>query len=134
MPGRAYRPSTYTADAPSLPLGSMRLPPAATSPRMARTWAREVLSLDKAVDVDSIALVVSELTTNAVVHARTELNVRITAGAGSVRVEVEDGSLQPPERSAHGMGLRVADDVGSAWGWHPVATGKIVWVEVPIGL
>ncbi len=133
MRGRAYRPSTYTADAASLKLGSMRFPPAATSPRMARTWACELLPLGTPIDVDAIALVVSELTTNAVVHARTQLNVTISAGARSVRVEVEDGSMRPPERTAHGMGLRVADDVASAWGWHPIASGKIVWVEVPVG-
>jgi len=134
MPGRAYRPSTYTVDAAPSKLGSQRFPPAATSPRMARAWARETLPPDVPVDVDAITLVVSELTTNAVVHARTSFVVSISAGDRSVRVEVEDGSTHPPERTPRGVGLRVTDDVASAWGWYPTAVGKTVWVELPVGL
>jgi hypothetical protein len=84
------------------------------------------------VDVDAVALLVSELTTNAVVHAGTSFTVTISASDRSLRVEVSDGSGDPPVRTAHGMGLRVTDDVVSSWGWHPRAAGKTVWFEVPL--
>jgi hypothetical protein len=82
-------------------------------------------------DLDTMALLVSELTTNSVVHARTPFTVTISAGVRVVRVEVSDGTSSPPERTAYGMGLRVTDEVASAWGWHPTPTGKAVWFEVP---
>jgi len=132
MPGRAYRPSTYTNDVMLSSLGSRRFPPANVSPRDARRWARDVVTADFPVDVDSIALVVSELATNAVVHAKSPFDVTISAGDVAVRVEVRDESSDAPERTTHGMGLRLTDDIASCWGWHPTASGKSVWFEMPI--
>jgi anti-sigma regulatory factor (Ser/Thr protein kinase) len=133
MPGRAFRPSTYTVDVTLSTVGSRRFSPDEVSPRAARAWTREVLTADFPVDVDSIALVVSELTTNAVVHAKSSFDVTISAGDHAVRVEVNDASSEAPVRTAHGMGLRVTDDVASSWGWHPTGTGKTVWFEMPLG-
>jgi anti-sigma regulatory factor (Ser/Thr protein kinase) len=133
MPGRAYRPSTYAVDVTLSTVGSRRFPPSEVSPRAAREWTREVLTVEFPVDVDSIALVVSELTSNAVVHAKSPFDVTISAGDRAVRVEIDDASSEAPVRTAHGMGLRVTDDVASSWGWHPTAMGKTVWFEMPIG-
>jgi anti-sigma regulatory factor (Ser/Thr protein kinase) len=130
MPGRAYRPSPHTEDGALTPAVSKSFLPDEASPRSARLWAREALSLRADVDVDAVALLVSELATNAVVHAKTPFTVVVRTTDASVRIEVEDGSDDPPERTSRGMGLRVTDDVASSWGWHPVPDGKAVWFEV----
>ena len=134
MPGRAYRPSPYTADdALSVVVGSERFDATASSPRLARLWTREVLaSRTDEVDVDAVALLVSELTTNAVVHARTPFTVTVSVSIRALRIEVGDASDVPPERTAYGMGLRVTDAVSSAWGWLPRTTGKTIWFELPV--
>jgi anti-sigma regulatory factor (Ser/Thr protein kinase) len=108
----------------------MSFGPDEASPRAARLWARDALSLRTDVDVDAVALVVSELTTNAVVHAKTPFTVVVMMSDEVVRIEVEDGSGDPPERTSRGMGLRVTDDVAWSWGWHPTPSGKTVWFEV----
>ena len=133
MPGRAYRPSPYTADdALSVVLGSERLVATASSPRLARLWTREVLATrTDDVDVDAVALLVSELTTNAVVHARTPFTVTVSVSIRALRVEVSDESDVPPEPTTYGMGLRVTDAVSCAWGWLPTTTGKTIWFELP---
>jgi anti-sigma regulatory factor (Ser/Thr protein kinase) len=110
--------------------GSRWFGASAGSPAAARQWARDVLPADGSVDVDAVVLLVSELTTNAVVHAKTPFTVTVRTGDAVVRVDVEDGSAGAPERTAYGMGLRVTDDVASSWGWHPTGGGKSVWFEV----
>jgi anti-sigma regulatory factor (Ser/Thr protein kinase) len=45
---------------------------------------------------DEAALVVSELVTNAVLHARTHLEVALSVAAGTVEVAVRDHDLRPP--------------------------------------
>ena len=65
MPGRAYRPSPHTEDGTLTPAVSKSFLPDEASPRSARLWAREALSLRADVDVDAVALLVSELATNA---------------------------------------------------------------------
>ena len=39
----------------------------------------------------------NELTTNAVLHARTDFTVRVLFGAHRVRVEVSDGNTRMPQ-------------------------------------
>jgi len=133
MPGRAYRPSPYTADdALAVVLGSQRFTATESSPRAARLWARDLLaSRADDFDVDAVGLLVSELTTNAVVHARTSFAVTVSVSVRALRVEVTDDSDVPPERTAYGIGLRVTDEVAGAWGWLPTTTGKTIWFELP---
>jgi anti-sigma regulatory factor (Ser/Thr protein kinase) len=95
--------------------------------------------------VEDAALAVSELTTNAVLHARTELTVSLRRLGGGVRVEVRDGSSRLPvvdaarpedlllNRSMTGRGLALVAAVADRWGADPAAGGKVTWAEVATG-
>jgi anti-sigma regulatory factor (Ser/Thr protein kinase) len=84
----------------------------------------------------AVQLVVSELATNAVRHAHTSYRVCIQQLDGVVRVEVTDGGARMPRlqyggRSAiGGRGLVLVDNIATAWGVSPHATGKTVWADI----
>jgi two-component sensor histidine kinase len=104
-----------------------------------------------------VALVLTELVTNAVEHARTPLTVTVgllltsaNAGAGDengsggaralvLRIEVTDGSTLPPRphplnpRAARGRGLQMVEALTTGWGHTLTATGKTVWAELAPG-
>ena len=116
--------------------------PEPSSTRAARrlvTDALEAAALDGAVA--SAALVVSELATNAVLHARTPFEVRLRVGAGAVRIEVRDGSSRRPtvrnfsDAATSGRGLQVVEQLCETWGVEPDADGggKTVWALVAVG-
>ena len=131
---------------PGAPAGDEVLPPLVLDPTAAavsgaRRHVREALRACGAEDLEeSGELGVSELVTNAVLHARTrlELTVRTTA-RGTVRIEVADASPAPPRQrrfgtsSTTGRGLRLVESAAVAWGIdpHPPARGpgKTVWFE-----
>ncbi len=85
---------------------------------------------------DICELVVSELVTNAVVHAATPIVLRITTGPSAIRVEVEDGSPYLPTRRAWsdtagtGRGLRIVDQQVDRWDAALTGSGKVVWFEI----
>ena len=93
-------------------------------------------------DAEDVALLVSELATNAVMHARTPFEVTVVPiGVGGVRVEVADGSSSPPRlgddggpwtsgRGGGGRGLVMLDAIASRWGVAPSDSGKRVWFEL----
>ena len=88
---------------------------------------------------ETAVLLLSEVVTNAVLHARTPLALEIERVAGAVRVTVSDGSPRQPPRRRHGLhagtgrglGLlaTLATDWGSERGQHPWQ--KDVWFELP---
>jgi two-component sensor histidine kinase len=85
-----------------------------------------------------LLLVVSELVTNAVVHARSAPEVVATQWSRRVRVEVYDNDVSPPVvrdpstlDSGGGFGLAMVAALSDRWGWEPTATGKRVWAEAP---
>lgn len=112
-----------------------------TSPRRARTFAETTLR-DARVDEttrETVRLLVSEVVTNAVLHARSPVEVSIGVHDTHVRVEVEDESPEAPlirypePTSATGRGLQFLEQLASRWGWHGVdegRPGKRVWFEV----
>ena len=115
--------------------------PDPASTREARRRVSDVLeasALDAAAA--TVALVVSELATNAVLHARTPFEVRVRVEGDVVRVEVHDLARRRPSRqffsaeASSGRGLQVVEELCAAWGVEPDAegTGKTVWAEVPI--
>lgn len=97
----------------------------------------EAWAVDPAV-AEVIQLPLSELVTNAVIHARAEMSVVVRLEGGAVRVEVHDQSSQLPNRRSHdvdagtGRGLALVDAVCERWGVEPAKTGggKAVWFEV----
>lgn len=85
--------------------------------------------------VDDVRMVVSELATNAIVHARTPFSVTLQGDHLSVLLQVRDGSavaVAPVPGSLIGIsgrGLDIVDLLGDRWGTTPhVDGGKSVWV------
>lgn len=116
------------------------LPSTATSVGVARSGVRQFLR-SMALHGDLAALVVSELVTNAVVHAgedRHTIGLTVHTGGGALRIEVADHDPRPPVRAtpggqaAAGRGLMIVDRVATRWGWTPLQpVGKVVWCELP---
>lgn len=90
------------------------------------------------VDCDDAALLVSELATNAVLHARSEFEVTIIAREDRVRVEVSDDNSRLPSMTVvpadaySGRGLMIVQALSEAWGVEAKAAhGKTIWFEMP---
>lgn len=90
--------------------------------------------------VDDIELVVSELVTNALVHASSPYMVTLGASKETVRVEMLDGSHALPTLGAarssdtSGRGMAIVEALSREWGVSDRgADGKSVWAEFDIG-
>ncbi|GAA2026533.1 ATP-binding protein [Pseudokineococcus marinus] len=100
--------------------------------------ARLLAPVAPATVVETAVLLTSELTTNAVLHARGEVVVRVEVVGSLVRVEVTDRStrspsLQVPRLDASGgRGLVLVEALSSRWGSRLVGGGKAVWFELAL--
>lgn len=88
--------------------------------------------------VDDMCLVVSELATNAVVHAKTPFTVTVFGTNESVFLAIEDGSASVPVRavpdvlSTSGRGLMLVEALSDEWGTRTDGHGlKSVWASFP---
>lgn len=87
-----------------------------------------------------VALLASELVTNAVLHgpAAGAVAVAVERRRGQLRVTVTDESDDPPRRldpgptAASGRGLMLVDRLSAAWGVDERPDGKAVWFELPL--
>jgi anti-sigma regulatory factor (Ser/Thr protein kinase) len=85
---------------------------------------------------DDALLVISELVTNAVLHAGTPTMAWAEYEPGSITVAVVDGSsslpalLAPSERRESGRGVAIIDELGATWGLIRTSLGKIIWVNI----
>jgi MEDS: MEthanogen/methylotroph, DcmR Sensory domain len=86
---------------------------------------------------DDVALVVTELAANAIVHAQSGFTLALWAHQDVLRISVRDGSALPrpedgpalPPAPLHGLGA--VDALASRWGVEPLgAAGKTVWVDL----
>lgn len=118
----------------------LSLPPSASAPSRARRYVRDVLTdIGRQDLLDDAQLGVSELVTNACLHARSVLTVDVVADpAGEVRIEVGDRSPLIPQMrpsgplGTTGRGLDMLEALGR-WGVdRDPAGGKIIWF-VPRG-
>jgi anti-sigma regulatory factor (Ser/Thr protein kinase) len=108
------------------------------SVRKARGFTADVLADDgvEASVIEVAVLLVSELVTNAVVHARGPICLTVHTDAHWVRIEGEDpGHRRPVLRAAtldavDGRGLLVVDGLATDWGTEQRATHKVVWFEI----
>jgi anti-sigma regulatory factor (Ser/Thr protein kinase) len=82
-------------------------------------------------------LVVTELVTNAIVHAETSCRVSIEHTGRGVRIAVADGDIanrprpQPFDLEREGgRGLLIVSTLAAAWGIAPGTTGKTVWADL----
>lgn len=111
---------------------------AAAARRMVRD-ALEDLAPDASSDAADLAvLLASELTSNAILHARTPFTVSVSRTDGIVRVSVRDGSRALPSRRRYsltastGRGVGLMQDCATRTGVDTDATGKTVWFEIDI--
>ncbi len=116
----------------------VQLRPVPASAGIARRFVDTTLAGWGMADAAEMAtLLVSELVTNAILHARSDVDVSLDASTRSLRVEVRDGSpVQPVLRHYEddvmtGRGLSLVDAFSSSWGVQPLAAGKVVWFELP---
>jgi anti-sigma regulatory factor (Ser/Thr protein kinase) len=79
-------------------------------------------------------LATSELVTNAVEHAQSEVDFWVDLDADGLRVAVQDGSPALPIRrpsdhtNARGRGIAMVDRLADRWGVLPREDGKTVWI------
>jgi two-component sensor histidine kinase len=107
------------------------------SPARARKATAEVVTeLHLEPMRDELALVVSELVTNAVRHAEPPVRLEIQADDQRVTVAVADGSPGRPvphvaaEDAEGGRGLAMIDLLAAATGERPNPPGKTVWAAL----
>ena len=116
----------------------MILEATAASPALARSYCDAVLC-DAGCDETTAAearLIVSELVTNAVVHARTPLELDVLVKETVLRIEVTDYGIDRPHVWARsetaGRGLPIVEALVRSWGVVDLGSGKTVWCELPL--
>lgn len=117
--------------------GTVTLAPHPSSARTAREHVTGVLEAVPLPDlVDTAALLVSEVVTNAVLHAGTEIELSCRVDRGAVCVEVRDRSAVAPTPRHYdagamtGRGLGMVELLADRWGVDADEDGKTVWFEV----
>jgi Histidine kinase-like ATPase domain len=117
------------------------LPPGVDAPAAAR---RMVASACRRWGVDRLSadaqLIISELVTNAVTHAGSELEVVAAVEGGDMHLYVRDHDRSLPQlpasrlraQTSHigGLGLMLVESLASAWGTTFGAHGKTVWARL----
>lgn len=114
--------------------------PASGAARHARALITEgCLRWDLPDLVGPAGVVAGELVTNAVVHARTMIDLRLSLGRRYLMVAVRDGSdavpVQPPPAStdpAGPRGLLLVNTLAHRWGTLPAHGGKVVWATLSL--
>jgi len=114
------------------------LPSAVSSVPTARHFVESILSGWGLSDLGWPAtMVVSELATNAVLHARGgQFRIVVSTGDAGVRLEVSDDSTRLPQQrsyslqSSTGRGLRLVSELSDEWGVAPSEHGKTIWAVI----
>jgi len=142
-----------------------QFPPAPGSVGGARRWTRRTFErweLDQAAAGDAV-LLTSELVTNAVLHARGPVAVRLAVADGMLEIGVGDQDRRAPRRrtpsvpvaraqpaadaapwarpwllpeelaSEGGRGLLLVEELASEWGVVSMTAGKQVWFRLNAG-
>ncbi|MDQ1688815.1 MAG: hypothetical protein QOK42_1790 [Frankiaceae bacterium] len=106
----------------------------------ARRFTREALSgWDADVVEWAAGQVVSELSTNAVLHARTGFSVELSLNSSLLTVRVHDAAAaRAPvmrrfgDQATTGRGLALVSQLSEAWGVEREADGKTVWCTLAL--
>ena len=117
----------------------MTLPAEDHSVRLARHAAHVVLGAWRLAHMQETAvLIVSELVTNAVRHARETdvVDVDLHATRTCLRIEIQDCDRHWPQPripggfEESGFGFVLVDALAAKWGVRETLTGKAVWAEL----
>ena len=115
---------------------TLQLPPKAASAREARRKVRALVPTWPTECSAALQLLVDELVTNAVLHARSDAELVATIDGRRARVEVHDKSTRRPTAlhygpsSVTGRGLHLVEALAQRWGVDEVSGGKVVWFEL----
>jgi anti-sigma regulatory factor (Ser/Thr protein kinase) len=118
--------------------------PLAPGPRgaaQARRWVADVcVELGRDDLRENAELAMSEVVTNAILHGKEPVTVRLRGTRDHPRVEVRDASVEPPtvttddpipdfvqELPTFGRGLAIVASFSEAWGAERDGQGKLVW-------
>lgn len=116
----------------------LRVDPTVEAVPRARELLRRLMASWRMPEVldGPLELLATELVTNAVIHARTLMDVVITYDGTAVRFEVEDRErslptlVEPDPEAEGGRGLWLVDQLATRWAVEPAAGGKRVWFAV----
>jgi len=127
------------ADRPGYLRDELGLAPTPTAAVTARRFVRKTLQHWRLAPPDGelseqAQLLADELVTNAVVHARTDMRLRLDLGGELLHIAVHDLDRRLPRplpddpQAEGGRGLRLLEWVAVTWGaqYHP-GGGKVVW-------
>lgn len=128
------RPARYV---PPVNAASTTFPGLAASVPAARRFVRQTLeSWSLPAAYEAAEMLVSEVVTNAVLHAHSEFTVEVLTTGDVVRISVTDLSRVMPKQRAYGTdattgrGLRLVATLAVSWGVASLVDGKTVWFEV----
>lgn len=110
-----------------------------TTPRAARQFVGGLIGGPEEESTQVALVLTSELVTNAVMHARTPLDIRVNVEPDQMRVDVRDHDPTLPWRRScspdalGGRGLHLVDALATTWGAEPCPDGKVVWFTLRNG-
>lgn len=117
----------------------LALPSDASAVRLARQVTRDALDAWHLGQLEEDAvLLVSELVTNALRHAKDTgaIGLELVSTGTRLRLEIQDGDPSwrqmdfPIDSDESGYGFLVVDSLADDWGLRRVCAGKAVWAEL----
>ncbi|HTE74167.1 MAG TPA: ATP-binding protein [Actinomycetes bacterium] len=135
-------PSPPLVPGPSAVTEHLELDPVPASVGVARRFVRDLLEGVDEDSLDTVLLLVSELVTNAILHAHTpvELGVCVDGGRALVCVADRMPGSEPLTARVHsgdrpgGRGLALVADLSHDWGTTTFTGGKTVWFTLPLSM
>ena len=116
----------------------MELPGDVASCSAARRFIQGALAQESDDLRANASLLVSEVITNALLHASGPMSVEVLHKDGAYRIAVSDGSRTPPAEKGYrrddatGRGIQLLECLAAAWGCKRTGTGKVVWFDLPV--
>src|SRR4051794_35789718 len=119
----------------------LSLQPDPAAPQQARRFVAAQLTGDELAEVRDVAeLLVSELVTNAVVHAASPVEVEVDAAGDEIVIRVRDADTGPlvmragggSELDEGGRGFLLVDRLAEAWGTEHRSGRKTVWFRLAL--
>ncbi len=110
--------------------------PDTDAPHSSRIFVRDFLARQGADELSPVGeVLMSELVSNVVRHAHSDIRVELGWDHDTLRLEVRDGSSILPAvaelaNEDGGYGLRIVEAFAEDWGVRTLAQGKAVWCTV----